>query len=215
MKIKNSLLALSLVAVTSLNFTGCTSQNNVNVNSPVASSETIATQMPQQDPNACYEQDALAPNWICDPSVEGGIGVVGTAPSTQLGAGFQQQEAMANARDTIAREMGTKVSNMFKSYASTTGVGEQSSVEKVATNVSKQIAKQDIVGSKQKGRWKAPDGTIYLWVVLDPNGVSAFSQQAKTVVKTSLRNEQALWQEFKASKAQDELDAEISKQMGN
>ena len=48
-------------------------------------------------------------------------------------------------------------------------------------------------------------------VVLDPATVAKAVQEN---VQTSLRNEQALWQQFQAKKAHDELDSEIEKEFG-
>jgi len=205
MNIKSGLMLFSTTAVLSLS--GCFGNESTTA-TPVAST-------PVQDPNACYEGNVLAPNWLCDPFMEGGLGAIGSAPKNPLGRGFQQTEAMADARDSLSRELGTKVKNMFKSFAQTTGVGEQQSVEKVATNVSKQISSQNIEGARQKGRWISPDGTLFVHVVLDPQGVATFKEEAKTIVKTSLKNDSALYQQFLAKRGMDELDAEIDKELGN
>lgn len=203
MKLKNGLLLFSTATIFAL--TGCSSNSEA---------EAIPVASVQQDPNACYEANVLAPNWLCDPFIEGGLGAVGTAPKNPLGRGFQQTEAMAAARDSLARELGTKVKNMFKSFAQSTGVGENQSVEKVATNVSKQISNQNIEGARQKGRWTSPDGTLFIHVVLDPEGVANFKEEAKKVVRTSLKNDEALYQQFLAKRGMDELDAEIDKELG-
>ena len=198
-----------LSTATMLSLSGCFGGNEATP-TPTISAPTT----PVQDPNLCYEGNVQAPNWLCDPFIEGGLGAVGSAPKSPLGRSFQQTEAMANARDALARELGTKVKNMFKNFAQTTGVGENQSVEKVATNVSKQISSQNIEGARQKGRWVAPDGTLYLHVVLDPQGVAIFKEEAKKVVKTSLRNDEALYQQFVAKRGMDELDAAIDKELG-
>jgi ribosomal protein S20 len=201
MKLKSSLVGFSLVTLLAL--TGCTSQ---------PSAEEVAASG-SQDPNVCYEGGVEAPNWLCDPTIEGGMGAVGSAPKTPLGRGFQQTEAMANARDQLAREMGTKVKNMFKSFAQSTGVGENQSIEKVATNVSKQVSKQNIVGAVQKNRWQSPDGTLFLHVALEKDAIQSFVEETKNIVKTSLRNDEALYQQFQAKKAMEELEKEIEKEM--
>jgi LPS sulfotransferase NodH len=146
--------------------------------------------------------------------MEGGLAVVGSASKNSLGRGFQQTEAMGDARDALARQLGTKVKNMFKKFARTTGVGESQSIEKVATNVSKQITSQNIEGARQTGRWVAPDGTLYLRVVLDPASVDTFKGDAKNAIRTSLKNNEALYQQFIAKKGFEELDAELEKELG-
>ena len=47
---------------------------------------------------------------------------------------------------------------------------------------------------------------------MDPNSVETAAENA---IKTSMKNERALWQQFKAQKGQDELAAEIAKMEGN
>jgi hypothetical protein len=49
---------------------------------------------------------------------------------------------------------------------------------------------------------------MYVLVGLDPK---VAKEAAEKVLKTSMNNERALWQQFKASKSQDELAAEIAK----
>ncbi len=165
----------------------------------------------EQDPDKCYESGVIAPSWVCDPFIEGGLGAVGSAQANPLGRQFQTTEAMANARDMLARELGTKVKNIFKNFSQSTGVGEDQTVEKVAANVSKQIANENIEGARQKNRWIAPDGTLFVHVILDPKGVADFKSKTKDKIKTSLKNEQALYQQFVAKKAMEELDNEIDK----
>lgn len=159
----------------------------------------------------CMEQGVEAPPWVCVPDMAGGIAATGSAAASPAGPGFQRQEAMANARDALARQISVKVQNMFKNFTQQTGVGDAITMEKLSSNVSKQVANQTLNGSTQKGRWVAPNGEMYVLVAIDPN---AAVEATKNVVKTSLRNEQALWQQFQAKKAEDSLDAEIAKEMG-
>ena len=166
---------------------------------------------PKKDWDKCVEQGVEAPPWVCTPEVAGGIAAVGTAQKSPAGPGFQRQEAMATGRDALARQIGVKVKNMFKNFTQQTGVGDAAVVDKLSANVSKQISTQMLNGSKQSKRWMSPDGTMYLLVTLDPAAAVA---ETKKTVKSSLRNEKALWQQFQAKKANAELDAEIEKEMG-
>ncbi len=207
--VSKNMFALSTATIFVLS--GCMSKDVPSDIPGLTKKEVEKYQEQQENPDKCYEGGIEAPKWICDPYVEGGLGAVGSAQANPLGRNFQQTEAMANARDSLARELGTKVKNMFKNFAQTTGVGEDQTVEKVATNASKQIANQNIEGARQKNRWIAPDGTLFIHVVLDPKGVEDFKAKAKNTVKSSLRNEQALYQQFVAKKSMEELDAEIDK----
>ena len=160
----------------------------------------------------CMEQGVEAPPWVCVPDMAGGIAATGSAAKSPAGTGFQRQEAMANGRDALARQISVKVKNMFKNFTQQTGVGTDVQVEKLSSNVSKQVASQTLNGSAQKGRWIAPDGSMYVLVAIDPNSAM---QATKASAKKSLKNDQALWQQFQAKKADAALDAEIEKEMGS
>ncbi len=190
MKKKILLLSSSLVIL----FTGCGMSN-----------QAAAPQAPQ-----CQIDGAQAPEWVCDggATMEGGIFAVGSAEKSPMGIGFQRQEAVAQARDAIARQISLKVKNMFKSYMSSTGTGSDQTAERVATSVSKQLASQVLQGSKLLKTWISPKGTMFVLVGMKGN----IKQAVKEATKTTFKNDQALWQEFKAKKAQEELDAEIDKE---
>ena len=129
-----------------------------------------------------------------------------------MGISFQRQEAVAAARDDLARQIGIKVKNMFKQFQATTGIGDAQTAEKATENVSKQVASQTLAGSKVVKTWRSPSGTLFVLVGMpDPNAVKTAVKQA---VKTSLHNDQALWQKYLAKKADKELDEAVDKEFG-
>jgi len=163
----------------------------------------------------CQIEGAKAPNWVCDggSSMEGGLFGVGSAEKTPLGISFQRTEAAAAARDALAREIKIKVANMFKQFQATTGIGDDQTAEKATQNVSKQVAKATLSGSKIMKTWMSPKGTLFVLVGM-PNSKEV-AQEVKKAVKTTFHNDQALWQEFKAKKAQEELEAAVDKEFGD
>ena len=189
MKLTNSYLSL---AAASLLLVGC------------------ASKAPQNDnfvEHCEYRAGERAPEWFCSPDVEGGLAAIGEAkPNAGNDSNFQRTEAMANARDALASQMQVKVSTMFKNFVATTGTGDTSTYDKASENVSRQIASETLRGSKQLKRWVAKDGTLVLLV-----GVSD-SNPIIDSIRSSLRNEQALWQKFQGQKAQEELDAYLEKE---
>jgi len=187
---KKTLGSVALASLIALGMTGCSSE---------------------PDFDKCMENGEEAPQWVCVPEVAGGVAAVGSAEKSPAGTSFQRQEAMANGRDGLARAISLKVKNMFKNFTQQTGVGDAATIEKLSSNVSKQVANQTLNGTAMKGRWIAKNGTMYVLVVIDPN---AAVTATKNTVKTSLRNEDALWQQFQAKKAEASLDAEIEKEMG-
>jgi len=167
-----------------------------------------AQKAPEPLKNPCLEG---APAWVIDPTMEGGLTGLGAAKIGAAGLQFARTEAIANARDEIARTISIKVNNMFKNFTQVTGVGDEETVDRVSANVSKQVASQTLEGSKAKNVWISPCNEYYVLVVLDPTAVK---QAVAKTTQSSLQNEKALWQQFLAQKAQDELDAEIEKEFG-
>lgn len=154
--------------------------------------------------------DKEAPAWVCDAPVEGlSVGSVGSAPKSDAGVAFMKQMASTDARVQLAQRMKVQVQNMIKQYAETTGAGSKETVDRVNTSVTKQVTDQSLQGTRIFRSIVAPDGTMYVLVGLDEVSVQKLTEAA---VKTSLNNDQAAWQQFRAQKGQDELAAEIAKQ---
>ena len=183
------IISLSVAAI----FTGCATSNNPSVNTP-----------------SCQIDGATAPSWVCDggANIKEGIVAVGSAEKSPLGINFQRQEAMAAARDEIARQINLKVKNIIKTYMSSTGTGDSKTAERVVTSASKQIASQALRGSKLLKTWISPKGTMYVLVGVQGN----IKDMTKKAIKTTFKNDQALWQEFKAKKQWDELDEAVDKE---
>jgi LPP20 lipoprotein len=154
--------------------------------------------------------DKAAPLWVCDAPVDGmTVGAVGSAAKSDAGVAFMKQMAATDARVQLAQNMKVHVENMIKQYAETTGAGSKETVDRVNTSVTKQITDQTLQGTRIFRSIVAPDGTMYVLVGLDD---AAVQQLTESAVKTSMNNDQAAWQQFKAQKGQDELAAEIAKQ---
>ena len=166
-----------------------------------------SSKKPQPIEEKCVIDGSKAPTWVCNggSDLKGGVFAVGSAEKSPLGFNFQREEAMAAARDALAREIEVKVKNMFKTYLSSTGVKENQTAERVVTNVSKQISKQVLRNSKLLKTWISKNGTMYVLVGIDKNSL-------KNNIKTTFKNDEALWQEFKAKKAQEELEYQIDKE---
>lgn len=188
----------SLLAATIL-FTGCSSKEEINV----------------QDGKATYVDPELqgAPSWVMIPSVPGFVAEVGSAPrNAGNDFSFQREEAMANARDNISRQISVKVGNMFKSFKAATGSGADATFDRSADRVSKQIASQSLQGTIVKDTWISKSGTLYVLMIIDTTAVTTVADE---LTKTSYKNDKALYQKFLASKAQGELAKELEKLEGN
>lgn len=155
-----------------------------------------------------------APDWVRTGggNMEGGNAAVGIAKIGAAGMSFAKDEALANARDELSRQLETRVSNLFKNFTQQIGVGDDQTVDKMASNVSKQVSKQAISGSHQKDMWISKTDTAYVLVVVNPDIIKNALKQS---VQTSMQNEKAMWQQFQAKKGFEELEKEIDKEFGD
>jgi hypothetical protein len=151
-----------------------------------------------------------APGWICDQPVDG-IPVAGMGSATKSDAGydFMKQMAATGARLQLAQNMRVQMQNMIKQYVETTGAASKETVDRVNTSVTRQITDQSLQGTRIVRSITGPDGTLYVLVGLDEAGAQQLTEAA---IKTSMNNDQAAWQQFRAQKGQDELAADIAKQ---
>ncbi|WP_457560492.1 LPP20 family lipoprotein [Caminibacter sp.] len=152
----------------------------------------------------CVIDSQNAPIWVCEPKdTKDFITAVGSAEKSPLGFSFQRTEAMANARDALARRISIKVKNIFKRFERNTGVKAQS--EKVVENVSKQLADVTLRNSKIISTWQSKNGTLFVLV-----GVP------KKNLEEGLKDSPAFqqYQKNSANKAWKELDKEIKAEFG-
>jgi hypothetical protein len=165
----------------------------------------------QSEPKFVCQQDGLnAPQWTCNPEQKGYIAAVGIAKmNVGNDKSFQKAEAMNDGRNALASQIETKVGNLFKSYKATTGNGEAATFDKATSQVSKQVVSQTLSGSKSIANWRHPKtNELYLLVVTPTSNVkSALNNE----VKTSFKNDEALYQKFLADQASGELEKELEK----
>lgn len=151
---------------------------------------------------------AAAPGWICDQPVEGvAVSAVGVAEKSAAGHSFMKNMAATDARVQLAQAMQVHVQNMVKQYAETTGAADSETVDKVNTSVTKQITDETLVGTKIFKTRTSPNGALYVLLGMDASVAATATENA---LKTSMNNDNALWQQFKAQKGQEELAASIA-----
>ena len=164
---------------------------------------------PEEPDFRCKQDGQLAPKWTCNPYREGAVVALGIAP-TNAGNDYSMQmaEALADGRDGLANQLSVKVNTMFKSFKATTGSGEASTYDKATSKVSKQLASQTLQGSRAIETWKSGKGNLYVLVGISNEPVKNAMEDA---VKTSFKNDKAMYQKFLAAKADGELDKELEK----
>lgn len=153
--------------------------------------------------------NTAAPGWICDEPVASlAISATGSAETTQAGLDFQKQMAAANARLALAQVMQVSVNGLVKQYAETTGAASAETVDRVNSVVQKQLTSENLVGSRVFKSRTSPNKTLYVLVGFDE---AAFKTATKNALKTSMKNDEAAWQQFRAEKGFNELAEEIAK----
>ena len=158
----------------------------------------------------CTQDNELAPKWTCNPPIiKDKLTALGVAPqNTGNDYSFQRSEALADARDSLASQINTKVQSLFKSYKSTTGSGTDSTFDKANSKVSKQLTNESLKGSRSIKQWKSSKGTLFVLVSINK---SSLNNNIEKSIKTSFKNDQAMYQRFLADKANGELGKEVER----
>ncbi len=154
----------------------------------------------------CMQESVLAPSWTCIPNVDGAYAGVGIAEKSAAGTAHMRRVALANGRSDLAQQIQTQVKDKVEVFTRATGNGNKEVVDAVSTAVTKQVAKVDLQGSKAVDQWNAPSGAMYLLVTVGESQVNGEVQKA---VKSSFKNDDALWQQFQSKQALDGLEAEF------
>jgi len=184
--------SITLAALLSLTITGCSGEPEV--------------KKPEEASFACKQDGQLAPKWTCIPMVDGYYAGVGVAKKSSAGIGHMRRVALANGRSDLAQQIESQVKDKVETFTRTTGNGDSETVDQVTTAVSKQLAKVDLQGSKAIDAWSSNVGTLYLLVTVPQENVNT---EVKNAVKTSFKNDNALWQQFQSKNALEELEKEF------
>lgn len=151
------------------------------------------------------------PQWYQEPSALGDkYAASGSAkPNKTEDIELQRIEASAVARAELARQMELRVRDMYKRATQELGTGEEQAIDHAIQYATKQIADVTLKNSQQKKFFiDNKTGVAYVLIALD---TTMADEQMKTAVKSSLNNQDALWQKFQATQAWKELDAEKGK----
>ncbi|MDR2152986.1 MAG: LPP20 family lipoprotein [Helicobacteraceae bacterium] len=155
----------------------------------------------------CEIDGEEAPKWVCIPYYDDKtIAGLGTAQRNKANDyGFQRNQAESAGRNAIALSVATNVRAAFDSWQRNTGIGEDAVFEQNVESVSRQTSFLSVKGTKVSDTWQHPsNGTLFVLI-------TAPLDQAENAMLTSLRNENALWQQFQSQKAQEQLKEEFEK----
>ena len=154
----------------------------------------------------CKQENVLAPKWTCIPMTDGVYAGVGVAEKSKAGQAMMRRVAVANGRSDLAQQIKTLVKDKITIYTGITGVGSGETVDQATEAVTKQVAKVDLIGSKAIDTWTAPSGALYMLVTVAKEDAN---KQIKNNIRTSFKNDQAIWQQFKAKNALEDLEKEF------
>ncbi len=153
---------------------------------------------------------AVAEDWICDKPIEGiPVSAVGISESSNAGISFMKDIATADARGKLASQFKVQVQKMVKNFFGTTGSADSETVDRVAESTLKTITNETLIGSRVMRSGVGPLGRYYVLVGLDAENIG---KAAKESIQTSMKNNEALWQQLQANRSFKELADEISKQ---
>ncbi|MDR2034824.1 MAG: LPP20 family lipoprotein [Helicobacteraceae bacterium] len=163
--------------------------------------DTTATGAP------CLNDGKEAPKWVCIPYLDdktiAGLGTAQKNPANDYG--FQFTQAQAQGRDAISFNVEANVRAAFDSWQRNTGAGENAIFEQNMERVSRQTSFLSIKGAKVADTWQHPNnGTLFVLM-------TAPLDQTENALMSSLRNENALWQQFQSQKAQEQLKEEFER----
>ncbi len=156
------------------------------------------------------------PTWITAPTVDNGFAdtqcVQNSGDMSTL-----KNKAVALSRAEIAKQINIQLKAMDKTYQNLTDVSQGSSSGSTFESVSKQITEQTLSGTRaiKVDYVKFPDNTTKLcaMVTLSPELSTALFEDVlqSSQRQISPQHKAVLYQEFKAHKAQQELEAETLK----
>ena len=153
----------------------------------------------------CVIDGVSAPTWTCGADYKDQLTAVGIAPKSALGIGFTRREAQADGRSNLAQQIQTLVKDKVERFARSTGINGNEVADKVSTQVSKQVAKQMLSGSKQVKLWSSATDVYVLMVITE----DSMNTEVKNTIKSSFKNNNALWQQFQSKQALENLEKEF------
>lgn len=187
--IKKFISLLTLVALVSAGFIACSS-------APKEKEEPVSK---------IIGMDGVPmPSWVTkNPKSSDTFYAVGFSKKSRRD--ISKTAAGQDARDQIARWVGTSVKNALVSYTSEGGEGENTQTLTHFENISKQVAEQTLVGVEEDEIWVDAEGGVYMICSFPKENVN---KSFNETVGAFQRNEAAAFAEFKAEEALSFLEKE-------
>ena len=146
------------------------------------------------------------PEWFTNlPEDPNYLYAASTATSKDLQHAVSTAQQMA--RTDIARQLEVKINSLFKVFREEVGIGEDSEFLSQTTDVSKSVTSKVLSGSQAKKTKPVKEGMIYRAYVLMEMPIG----DANAALVEGIRNQQNLYNRFRASQAYQELEEEVEK----
>ncbi len=143
------------------------------------------------------------PEWaLKPPAVEGMLYGVGQAKKQN--PSLSKTVAAQRARVEIAATIKIKVERLVKDFMQESGVGQRAQALEFTSAVSKGVTDATLTGAMIKETYLAKDGTYFILVEY------SLDEARRQAIETA-RQEEALYNEFKADQGFDALEAELAK----
>lgn len=121
-----------------------------------------------------------APNWVLNGG-QGDMGAVGITTIVEGDVAYARTEALALARDELARQVATEVEGVFSRMQSMSA----ESMQKTSKQIIEQSVSQTLTGTKQTDMWISKDSSqLFILVKLSPE----LKEKLKTNVKIRVKN---------------------------
>lgn len=155
------------------------------------------------------------PDWILNPQVEDGI-AVSECVLFSGNMSIDRQQAVANARTSLAQRIETRVSAMDKSYREKVEVASGVESGSTFSSVSKQVTQQTLTGTNPMKtdivKIADKDNLCVLVLIGQESTKGIFDGLVNKAERPmSAQQKDVLYAEFKAQRAEQQLDAELEK----
>lgn len=128
-----------------------------------------------------------APNWVLNGG-QGDMSSVGMADIINGDLGYARTEALALARDELARQVATEIEGVISRAASVSMVAsaQDAQISKASEQITKQSVSQTLSGSKQTDTWVTKDATkIFVLIKLSPELKAKLQANVKKEINKS------------------------------
>ena len=143
------------------------------------------------------------PDWSLERPIAEGI-IYGVGQARKQNPSLAKTVAAQRAREEVAAAVKTKVESLVKDFMQESGVGERAEALEFTQAVSKGVTDATLTGSMIKETFIAKDGTYFVLVEYSLD-------EARRAAIESARQEEALWNEFKAEQGFEALEREMEK----